>query len=51
MLTLAYSDHHNSLFGSQNWEEGVELTGMNRTINRRKFVRSELEVWVGARML
>ncbi|MCS6827923.1 MAG: sugar phosphorylase [Caldilinea sp.] len=32
-----------SLFGSRNWREGVNLTGQNRTINRRKFCRSELE--------
>ena len=32
-----------SLFGSRNWREGVAQTGQNRTINRRKFLRSELE--------
>jgi len=32
-----------SLFGSRNWREGVALTGQNRTINRRKFQRAELE--------
>lgn len=32
-----------SLFGSRNWREGVTLTGQNRTINRRKFRRNELE--------
>ncbi|GIK74745.1 MAG: sucrose phosphorylase [Chloroflexota bacterium] len=32
-----------SLFGSRNWREGVTQTGHNRTINRRKFLRSELE--------
>jgi glycosidase len=32
-----------SLFGSRNWREGVEQTGRSRTINRRKFVRTELE--------
>lgn len=32
-----------SLFGSRNWREGVTLTGHNRTINRRKFYRSEFE--------
>ncbi len=26
-----------SLLGSENWQEGVEKTGANRTINRRKF--------------
>ncbi|MEM5948527.1 sugar phosphorylase [Spirochaetia bacterium 38H-sp] len=31
-----------SLLGSQNWREGVEETGMNRTINRQKFVLREL---------
>ena len=31
-----------SLFGSRNWGEGVALTGQNRTINRRKFLRDEL---------
>ncbi len=32
-----------SLFGSRNWREGVAKTGQNRTINRRKFQRNELE--------
>ena len=32
-----------SLFGSRNWRAGVEKTGRNRTINRRKFQRSALE--------
>ena len=32
-----------SLFGSRNWREGVALTKQNRTINRRKFQRAELE--------
>ena len=32
-----------SLFGSRNWHEGVAQTGRNRTINRRKFERRELE--------
>ena len=32
-----------SLFGSRNWREGVAETGRNRTINRRKFQRAELE--------
>ena len=31
-----------SLFGARNWHEGVEETGRNRTINRRKFERKEL---------
>jgi glycosidase len=32
-----------SLFGSRNWLEGVAESGQNRTINRRKFRRTELE--------
>jgi len=32
-----------SLFGSRSWREGVRLTGRNRTINRQKFDRAELE--------
>ncbi|MFO7634885.1 MAG: alpha-amylase family glycosyl hydrolase [Caldilinea sp.] len=32
-----------SLFGSRNWREGVAITEHNRTINRRKFQRDELE--------
>jgi sucrose phosphorylase len=32
-----------SLFGSRNWQEGVRLTGRNRTINRQKFQRRDLE--------
>jgi len=32
-----------SFFGSRNWNEGVAQTGRNRTINRRKFQRAELE--------
>ncbi len=32
-----------SFFGSRNWNEGVAETGRNRTINRRKFQRAELE--------
>lgn len=32
-----------ALLGSRNWHEGVELTGRLRTINRRKFIRAELE--------
>jgi len=32
-----------SLFGSRNWREGVAQSGQNRTINRRKFRRTELE--------
>ncbi len=32
-----------SLLGSRSWRAGVELTGRNRTINRQKFDRVELE--------
>jgi glycosidase len=32
-----------SLFGSRNWRAGVDQTGQNRTINRRKFQRAVLE--------
>lgn len=32
-----------SLFGSRNWREGVAQTKQNRTINRRKFQRADLE--------
>jgi len=32
-----------SLFGSRSWREGVAQTGHNRTINREKFRRDELE--------
>lgn len=32
-----------SLFGGRNWRAGVERSGQNRTINRRKFQRAELE--------
>ena len=32
-----------SLFGSRSWREGVARTGHNRTINREKFRREELE--------
>ena len=31
-----------SLLGSENWQEGVEKTGANRTINRQKFDYQEL---------
>ena len=31
-----------SLLGSENWREGVEKTGMNRTINREKFTLDAL---------
>ncbi len=32
-----------SLFGSRNWREGVQITNHNRTINRQKLERVELE--------
>jgi len=32
-----------SLFGSRSWREGMAQTGRNRTINRQKFQRVELE--------
>lgn len=32
-----------SLFGAENWHAGVEETGRARTINRRKYARSELD--------
>lgn len=35
--------YFHSLFGSRNWKEGVEMTQHNRTINRQKFTRAELE--------
>jgi glycosidase len=35
--------YFHSLFGSRNWRPGVQLTGHNRTINRQKLIRSELE--------
>ncbi len=35
--------YFHSLFGSRGWPEGVDLTGRNRTINRQKFERAELE--------
>ena len=35
--------YFHSLFGSRGWRDGVELTGRNRSINRQKFVRAELE--------
>lgn len=34
--------YYHSLIGSENWEEGVEQTGHNRTINRRKLALEEL---------
>ncbi|HKJ39437.1 MAG TPA: hypothetical protein VJ972_11725, partial [Anaerolineales bacterium] len=35
--------YFHSLFGSRNWKEGVQLTKHNRTINRQKLERVELE--------
>jgi len=35
--------YFHSLFGSQNWKEGVEKTGRNRTINREKLQLERLE--------
>ena len=32
-----------SLLGSRNWQEGVKLTSMNRSINREKLCRNTLE--------
>lgn len=34
--------YFHSLVGSRSWSEGVEITGHNRTINRRKFQWQEL---------
>jgi sucrose phosphorylase len=36
--------YFHSLFGSRGWPDGVRLTGRNRTINRQKLERSELEM-------
>ncbi len=35
--------YFHSLFGSRGWQEGVALTGRNRTINRQKLQREQLE--------
>lgn len=35
--------YFHSLFGSRGWRAGVEQSGHNRTINRQKFLRSDLE--------
>lgn len=35
-----------SLFGAENWSTGVAGTGRSRTINRRKYGRSELNSWL-----
>lgn len=37
-----------SLFGVENWQDGVAETGRARTINRRKYDRSELADWTSA---
>lgn len=35
--------YFHSLFGSRGWPEGVQQTGRNRTLNRQKCARAELE--------
>lgn len=35
--------YFHSLFGSRSWRQGVQLTNHNRTINRQKLKREELE--------
>ncbi len=35
--------YFHSLFGSRGWREGVAVTGRNRTINRQKLNRTELD--------
>jgi sucrose phosphorylase len=35
--------YFHSLFGSRNWKEGVQITNHNRTINRQKLERVDLE--------
>ncbi len=35
--------YFHSLFGSRSWRQGVDTTGHNRTINRQKLDRKELE--------
>jgi len=35
--------YFHSLFGSRGWPEGVQQTGRNRTINRQKLTRADLE--------
>ena len=39
--------YFHSLLGSRGWREGVNLSGHNRTINRQKCVRVELEAQLG----
>ncbi|MEM9776431.1 MAG: alpha-amylase family glycosyl hydrolase [Chloroflexota bacterium] len=45
--------YFHSLFGSENWQEGVAQTGHNRTINRQKLDKNllEQELKVGLRKL
>ena len=45
MLTLVGMPgiYFHSLFGSRNWKDGVNITKHNRTINRQKLQRDELE--------
>jgi sucrose phosphorylase len=40
--------YFHSLFGSRGWLEGVRETGRNRTINRQKFDRTEIEARLDA---
>jgi sucrose phosphorylase len=40
--------YFHSLFGSCGWPEGVRETGRNRTINRRKFDKTEIEARLDA---
>ena len=42
-LTGVPGIYFHSLFGSRGWPEGVMLTGHNRTLNRQKFERVDLE--------
>ena len=39
--------YFHSLFGSENWQEGVESLGYNRAINRQKLDRQTLEAELG----
>ncbi len=42
-LTGVPGIYFHSLFGSRGWPEGVKQTGQNRSINRQKLLREELE--------
>jgi glucosylglycerate phosphorylase len=42
-LTGVPGIYFHSLFGSRGWPEGVALTGQNRTVNRQKLDRVEVE--------